>query len=90
MLSFFIDKPGHFLLEKGEAIHVDLTKFSVLNGLSTVKERASEVGLIIKEREREGFYIAVEMQRLTRINSLILEAENPFDQGVYESSFARP
>lgn len=89
LLSFFIDKPGHFLLEKGEAIHVDLTKFSVRNGLSAVKERASEVGLIIKEREKEGFYVAVEMQRLTRINSLILEAENLFDQGAYESSFAR-
>jgi len=88
VLSFFIDGPGHFLLEKGEAVHIDLTKFSVLNSLSTVKEMASEVSLMIGEREKEGFYVAVEMQRLTRINSLILEAEDLFDQDAYELSFA--
>ncbi len=88
-LSFIVDRQNHFILEKGEAFHIDLTKFSVRNSLSAVKERASEVDLMIKEREREGFYVAVETQRLTRINSLILEAEDLFDQGAYESSFAR-
>ncbi len=88
-LRFIIDRQGHFLLKKGESIHIDLTEFSIRNTLSTVKERVSEVDLTIKEREREGFYVAVEIQKLTRINSLILEAENLFDQNAYESSFAK-
>jgi len=87
--SFIIDRPDHFLLEKGETIHVDLTEFSVLNGLSTVKRLVSEVQFIIRERKEEGFYLALEEQRLSRTYSLIHEAEYFLNQGEFEFSFAK-
>ena len=87
-LSFTIDKPGHFLLKKGEAISLNLTEFSVRNALSTVKREISDVSLIIKEREEKGFYVTLERQKLARINSLVSEAEILLNQS-YESSFSK-
>lgn len=87
--SFLIDKPSHFVLGKGEAIHVNMMKYCLPFSLSTIRVEASEVGLMLDEREEEGFYLTVERQRLAQINFLILEAENLLDQGAYEASFTR-
>ena len=87
--DFLIDKPSHFVLGKGESIHVDMREYCLPLSLSTVRSEASEIGLTLDEREVEGFYLAVERQRLSLINSLTLEAENLLSQGSYETSFAR-
>ena len=85
--SFLIDRPGHFVLGKGEAVHVDMREYCLPLSLSTVGSEASEIGLTLDEREVEGFYLAVERQRLALITSLTLEAENLLGQGSYEASF---
>ncbi|RLI31333.1 hypothetical protein DRO56_05265, partial [Candidatus Bathyarchaeota archaeon] len=87
--SFFIDKPGHFVLEKGERIHIDLREYTLPSCLSVVKAEASEIGLMINETEKKGFYLAVERQRYATITPLILEAENYYRQGDYEACFTR-
>ena len=87
--SFLIDKSGHFLLGKGEFLHVNIGNYSLSSSLSTIREEASEIGLMIDEREEEGFFLAVERQRLALITSLLLEAENYLSQGTYETCFSR-
>ena len=86
--DFFIDKPNHFLLGRGDAVHVDMGEFSLPLSLSKVREGASEVGSMIDEKE-ESFYLAVERQRFAQIKSLTLEAENDLNQGAYEESFTK-
>ena len=87
--NFLIDVPGHFILEKADIVQVSLREFSLPSSLSAVTAEASEVGLMLEEREEEGFYLAVERQRMAQVNSLVLEAENLLDQGSYEASFTR-
>ena len=88
-LSFLIDEPGHFLLEKGEAFHVNMGAYSLSSSLSRVREEASEISLSIEESEEVGFYLVVERQRFAKITSLILEAEDLLGHGAYEASFTK-
>jgi hypothetical protein len=87
--DFPIDKPDHFLLAKGEAMHIDLREYSISSSLSIVKAEASQIGSMIDEKEAEGFYIAVERQRFAQIVSSTTEAEALLSQGSYDASFAR-
>ena len=87
--SFFIDKPNQFVLGRGDPVHVDLREYSLPLSLSIVKAEASEIGRILDETDVEGFYLAVERQRLAQITSLILEAESKLNQGAYEPSFTK-
>ena len=87
--SFIIDKPGHFVLGRGEAVHVDLREYSLHLSLSVVRAETSDIGLMLDEREEEGFYLAVERQRFAQITSLILEAENYLSRGAYETCLSR-
>jgi ABC-type lipoprotein release transport system permease subunit len=87
--SFIIDKPDHFLLAKGEAVHVDLQEYSLPASLSVVKEDASETEIALEEKEAEGFYVAVERQRLSQVAIAIAEAEDFLSQRAYETSFER-
>jgi hypothetical protein len=85
--SFLIDKPDHFLLAKGEVIHIDLREYALSASLSVVKEEGSETGLMLEEKEAEGFYLAVERQRLAQVAIAIAEAEDFLSQRAYEASF---
>ena len=87
--GFLIDKPGHFVLGKGENLRIDLREYTLPASLGVVKAEASEIESMINETEEEGFYLTVERQRFNQITSLILEAENYFSQGAYETSFTR-
>ena len=87
--SFLVDKPNHFTLKKGEVVHADVSEFCLPMSLSTVRTASADVGAMIEDKEKEGFYLAVERQRLAQITSLTLEAENYLNQGVYRNSFTR-
>ena len=87
--DFLIDMPSHFVLGKGEAVHIDMRGFSLPLSLSTVRVEASEIGSMIDEKEAEGFYLAVERQRFALITSLTLEAEKDLNQSAYEASFTK-
>jgi hypothetical protein len=87
--SFLVDQPNHFTLGKGETAHIDLRAFCLPSSLSMVENMSAEIGVMLEEREREGFYVAVERQGLAQVISLTFEADNYLDQGLYNVSSAK-
>ena len=71
-------------LEPGQKAEVDLRSKVLPASLSSIKNDSGNLRVIINEKEEEGFYLAVERQRLGELDRLIQEAETLQEIKSYE------
>ncbi|MBD3206283.1 hypothetical protein GF319_08060, partial [Candidatus Bathyarchaeota archaeon] len=76
-------------LEPGQYVDVDLRSKVLPESLLSVKNESDTLRRVINEKEEEGFYLAVERQRLGELDRLIQEAETLHEIESYESSFTK-
>jgi len=85
--SFKVDKPDHFLLEKGERATVNIRQYSVPFNLGVVEALYSRVYVRISEMESVGFYLAKERGTVVSAVTRLNEARNIYECGRYIESF---
>jgi len=87
--EFIIEDQTNFTLQKGEYISIDQSKLTLQLSLSKIKVDFKQIGDLVTNKEKEGFYIAVERQKVAISESLIHEAEIYFNQDSYQNSFMK-
>jgi len=85
--SFEINRPGNFLLSRGEKITVDVREFTVSLDLELVEALHDKVELNMTEMEDLGFYIAAEKSKITAAAAELSEAQYLYQEGRYVESF---
>jgi hypothetical protein len=76
-------------LDSGERAEIDLRSIVLPESIEYVANGTSSLEALLLEKESEGFYLAVERQRLSRAAGLVAEAEAQMETGSYEASFTR-
>jgi ABC-type lipoprotein release transport system permease subunit len=74
-------------LAAGEEAEVDLRSIILPESIELVAGGASSLEALLLEKEGEGFYLAVERQRLSRASGILSEAAAQMEAGSYEESF---
>ena len=73
----------------GEHVEIDLRKYVLPNSLIEVRNTTDATSKLILEKEEEGFFLAVERQRLSGVIRLTDEAESWIVSGSYDIAFTR-
>lgn len=73
----------------GEHVEIDLRKYVLPNSLIEVRNGTDATSKLILEKEEEGFFLAVERQRLSGVIRLTDEAESWIASGSYDIAFTR-
>ena len=76
-------------LDSGERTEIDLRSIVLPESIEYVANGTSSLEALLLEKESEGFYLAVERQRLSVSAGLVAEAEAQMETGSYEASFTR-
>ena len=76
-------------LEAGQVEGIDLRRYSLPNSIEFLDNVSSEIETLISGRERQGFYLAVERQRLGAVASMVDEAESMMNVGEYDKAFTK-
>ena len=74
-------------LDAGERAEIDLRSIVLPENIEYVADGTSSLEALLLEKESEGFFLAVERQRLSRAAGLVAEAEAQMETGSYEDSF---
>ncbi len=74
-------------LAAGTEAEVDLRSVVLPESIEYVAGGASSMEALLMEKEGEGFYLAVERQRLSLATALVAEAAAQMEAGLYEESF---
>ena len=74
-------------LDAGERTEIDLRSIVLPESIEYVADGTSSLEALLLEKESEGFYLAVERQRLSVAAGLVAEAEAQMETGSYEDSF---
>ncbi len=74
-------------LAAGVEEEVDLRRIVLPESIEYVAGGVSSLEALLLEKEGEGFYLAVERQRLSRATGLVAEAAARMEAGSYEESF---
>ena len=74
-------------LAAGEEAEVDLRSVVLPDSIEYVAGAASSLEALLMEKETEGFYLAVERQRLSRATGLVAEAAAQMEAALFEDSF---
>ncbi len=74
-------------LDAGEEAEIDLRGVVLPESIEYVADGVSSLEALLLEKESEGFYLAVERQRLSRVAGLVAEAEALMETGSYGDSF---
>lgn len=76
-------------ISPGNRSEIDLRSKVLPTSFQNIKNETNSLRRLINEKEQEGFYLAVERQRLGEIDKLIQEAENLNEIESYELSFTK-
>ncbi len=87
--EFILNQDDPIILSKGETTIIELGEYLFPLNLQRVKNESEQVNSLVEEKEDEGFFLGVERQRITRIDSLIKEAEAHFSQRSGELAFTK-
>jgi hypothetical protein len=74
-------------LDAGEETEIDLRSIVLPKSIMYVADGASSLEALLLEKESEGFYLALERQRLSVAAGLVAEAGAQMETGSYEDSF---
>ncbi|MBN2336680.1 FtsX-like permease family protein [Candidatus Bathyarchaeota archaeon] len=74
-------------LAEGEHVEVDLRRHVLPESIGKMVNRTEGLGALLIEKEEDGFFLAIERQRLSRVSGLVSEAETLMEMGEYEASF---
>jgi len=74
-------------LDAGDEVEIDLRSIVLPESIEYVADGTSSMEALLLEKESEGFYLAVERQRLSVAAGLVAEAEAQMETGSYEDSF---
>jgi len=74
-------------LDAGERTEIDLRSIALPYSIENVADGTSSLEALLLEKESEGFYLALERQRLSVAAGLVAEAEAQMETGSYEDSF---
>jgi len=74
-------------LDAGERAEIDLRSIVLPESIGYVADGVSSLEALLLEKESEGFYLAVERQRLSVAAGFVAEAEARMEIGSYEASF---
>jgi len=85
--KFEINRPGNFLLFRGEKNTVDVKEFTVPLDLELVEALHDKSELNITEMEDLGFYVAAEKSKITAAAAELSEAHYLYQEGRYVESF---
>ena len=85
--SFSVDKPSHFILERGQLATVDVREYSVPFNIRAVESLQEGVEVRVDEMEDLNFYLAQERKALTSANMWLSEARSLLEEGQYDKSF---
>jgi hypothetical protein len=76
-------------ISSGNRSEIDLRSKVLPDSFSSIKNETNSLRRLINEKEQEGFYLAVERQKLGEVDKLIQEAENLNEIESYELSFTK-
>jgi hypothetical protein len=76
-------------LEKGDAHEVELGETLIPLNLEKVDEYKKDILEKLSLKEAEGFFLGVERQKITKIDSLIREAELLYERASYEEAHTK-
>lgn len=85
--SFTIDEPGHLNLSKGDLIHLDVRKYSLLYNIDLMEKKIKEVDERIDEMDSMGFYLYLEKQKSVDISGMVDKTVYDLMCGSYVDSF---
>jgi len=85
--SFKVDEPGHFLLERGDRISIDIRRYSIPFNFGVVEALQSSVESRISDMESLGFYLAAEKRKTASAATWASEARYLFEKEGYIESF---
>jgi len=85
--SFTIDEPGHLNLSKGDLIHLDVRKYSLLYNIGLMEKNIKEVNERIDKMDNMGFYLYLEKQKFVDISGMVDKAMYDLMCGSYVDSF---
>ena len=73
----------------GEATEIDLRAHILPQGIQTLQNKTRTLQTLINQKEKEGFYLAVERQQINQIQRLTNDATSLTNQGRFSEAFAK-
>ena len=87
--EFILNQDDPLILSRGETEIIQLSEHLFPHNLQRVINESEQVNNLVDEKEDEGFFLGAERQRITRIDSLIKEAEAHYSQRSAELAFTK-
>lgn len=87
--DFVVNQSHPIILSRGEKKAIHLSHYLFPMNLQRVKNKSEQVNQLVDEKEDEGFFLGAERQRISRIDSLIKEAEAHYSDGISELAFTK-
>jgi ABC-type lipoprotein release transport system permease subunit len=87
--EFTLHRNDPINLAKGDRLSIELGEYLFPKNLEKIYNESYKVSQLIFEKENEGFFLGVERQKITRIETLIKDSETYFFQSSNELAFTK-